>query len=91
MYTSLSSVCSSSLTFLLQITRHDIATLINQGEINVARTKVEKLVRDDKLSSLLERLQFYCNQLLERVAELGHPMYVYLTPLLFEFLIYQLK
>ena len=64
---------------LWQITKRDVATLIGQGEISVARSKVEKLVRDDKLSGLIERLQYYCSQLLEKVAELGQPMYVHPT------------
>ncbi|KAF8488788.1 regulator of Vps4 activity in the MVB pathway-domain-containing protein [Gautieria morchelliformis] len=56
------------------ITKRDVATLISQAEIPLARSKVEKLVRDDKLNGLIERLEFYCSQLLEKAAELGGPI-----------------
>ncbi|KAF8580909.1 hypothetical protein K439DRAFT_1636664 [Ramaria rubella] len=51
------------------ITKHDVAALIRQAEISAARRKTEKLIQDDRFSVLIERLEFYCNLLLERFPE----------------------
>lgn len=57
-----------------QITKRDVATLISRADISLARSKVEKLIGDDKFSGLLERMEFYCSLLQEKSAELGQPM-----------------
>ncbi|KAF8522218.1 regulator of Vps4 activity in the MVB pathway-domain-containing protein [Hysterangium stoloniferum] len=56
------------------ITKRDIATLIEQNEIKTARIKVEKLIQDDRLSTLIEMLESFCNLLLERFGELRNDL-----------------
>lgn len=56
-----------------QITRRDIATLLQQGNVSLARLKAHKLIREDAAADLLEVLEMYCGVLLQRVADLGSP------------------
>ncbi|KIJ34698.1 hypothetical protein M422DRAFT_35025 [Sphaerobolus stellatus SS14] len=53
------------------ITKRDIASLISRNDIPLARKKVEKLIQEDRLSAMLEKLERNCNLLLERLTELG--------------------
>lgn len=52
------------------ITRQDIATLLSQGNLPLARAKAMKLVREDMLSDVLETLEMHIGVVLERFAEL---------------------
>ncbi|KAF5358173.1 hypothetical protein D9756_001855 [Leucocoprinus leucothites] len=52
------------------ITRKDIATLLDQGDVTLARSKAQKLIQDDTLADLLEVLEQQVGILLDRFAEL---------------------
>lgn len=56
-----------------QITRRDIATLLQQNNVSLARLKAHKLIREDAAADLLEVLEMYCGVLLQRVADLSSP------------------
>lgn len=52
--------------------RADIATLIRQGNILLARDKTEKLIQDEAFGDLLEELEMQVGLLLEHFQELEH-------------------
>ncbi|KAG6903192.1 hypothetical protein C0995_002735 [Termitomyces sp. Mi166 len=52
------------------ITRKDIATLLQQRKVSLARAKAQSLQREDALGDLLEVLEMYVGQLLEHFQEL---------------------
>ncbi|KAJ3572501.1 hypothetical protein NP233_g3051 [Leucocoprinus birnbaumii] len=52
------------------ITRKDIATLLEQGNVILARSKAQKLIQEDTLADLLELLEQQVGTLLDRFAEL---------------------
>jgi Regulator of Vps4 activity in the MVB pathway len=54
------------------ITRVDIATLIQQGNIPLARDKAEKLIQDESFGDLLAELEMQVGLLLEHFRELEH-------------------
>ena len=54
------------------ITRADIATLIQQGNIPLARDKAEKLIMDETFGDLLADLEMQVGLLLEHFRELEH-------------------
>jgi hypothetical protein len=53
-----------------QITRRDIATLLQQNQIALARTKAQKLAREDALEVLLQVLEMHIGVILEHFGEL---------------------
>ncbi|KAH8106747.1 regulator of Vps4 activity in the MVB pathway-domain-containing protein [Cristinia sonorae] len=53
-----------------QITRKDIAILLQQGNIALARAKAQKLIRDDRYADLLQTLEMQVGVVLEHMAEL---------------------
>ncbi|KAI6040636.1 regulator of Vps4 activity in the MVB pathway-domain-containing protein [Pisolithus marmoratus] len=53
-----------------QITRRDIATLLHNGNVGLARTKAQNLMWEDKMGDLLEVLEMCVCVVLERMAEL---------------------
>ncbi|EIN07452.1 hypothetical protein PUNSTDRAFT_144929 [Punctularia strigosozonata HHB-11173 SS5] len=53
-----------------QITRRDIATLLQQGQVALARTKAQKLAREDALEVLLQVLEMHIGVILEHFSEL---------------------
>ncbi|KAH7923526.1 hypothetical protein BV22DRAFT_1196659 [Leucogyrophana mollusca] len=54
-----------------QITRRDIATLLQQGNIGLARAKAQNLIHDDATGDLLEMLEMHVGVLLEHLGELA--------------------
>ena len=52
-----------------QITRRDIAILLQQGNIALARAKAQKLIREDKYADLLQTLEMQVGVIIEHVAE----------------------
>ncbi|KAF8636728.1 hypothetical protein AX17_003531 [Amanita inopinata Kibby_2008] len=52
------------------ITRKDVATLLQQKSVWLARAKVQSLLLEDASADLLERLEMYLGVLLERFTEL---------------------
>ncbi|KAK0240250.1 regulator of Vps4 activity in the MVB pathway-domain-containing protein [Armillaria nabsnona] len=54
------------------ITRRDIATLLQQGNIVLARAKAQKLIEEDAAGDVLEMLAMYSSLLLEHFQELEH-------------------
>ncbi|KAJ7632505.1 regulator of Vps4 activity in the MVB pathway-domain-containing protein [Roridomyces roridus] len=52
------------------ITRSDIATLLQQGNITLARAKAQGLIQDDVSGNLLELLEMHVGVLLEHFAEI---------------------
>lgn len=53
-----------------QITRRDIATLLQQEQVALARAKAQKLAREDALEVLLQVLEMHISVVLEHFAEL---------------------
>lgn len=53
-----------------QITRRDIATLLQQGNVGLARAKAQKLVREDIYGDLLQTLEMLVGVILEHISEL---------------------
>lgn len=53
-----------------QITQRDIATLLQQGNIALARAKAQKLMRDDVKSDLLQTLEMHVGVILGHWNEL---------------------
>ncbi|KAI0692386.1 regulator of Vps4 activity in the MVB pathway-domain-containing protein [Cytidiella melzeri] len=53
-----------------QITRRDIAYLLQQRNVAIARAKVQKLIRDDVYEDLLQTLEMLVGVLLEHAGEL---------------------
>lgn len=52
------------------ITRRDIATLLQQRNIGLARAKAQNLIQEDALSDLLEILEMHTGLILEHFNEL---------------------
>lgn len=52
------------------ITRKDIATLLQQGNVALARSKAQNLIHEDSLADLLEVLEQQVATLLDRFSEL---------------------
>ncbi len=52
------------------ITRKDIATLLQQGNVTLARSKAQKLIQEDSLTDLLEILEQQIGTVLDRFSEL---------------------
>ncbi|KAJ2931324.1 hypothetical protein H1R20_g5651, partial [Candolleomyces eurysporus] len=52
------------------ITRKDIATLLQQGNVGLARAKAQKLIQEDAQGDLLETLEMELGTLLEHFVEL---------------------
>ena len=52
-----------------QITRRDIATLLQQGSIIVARAKAQKIIREDIYSDLLQTIEMHVGIVLEHIGE----------------------
>ena len=53
-----------------QITQRDIATLLQQGNIALARAKAQKLMREDVRSDLLQTLEMHVGVILGHLNEL---------------------
>lgn len=52
------------------VTRRDIATLLQQRNIGLARAKAQKLVQDDAMGDLLEILEMHVGLILEHFSEI---------------------
>lgn len=52
-----------------QITRRDVATLLQQRNVALARAKTQKLIRDDVFGDLLQTLEMQVGILLEHMGE----------------------
>lgn len=52
-----------------QVTRRDIAILLQQGNLAIARAKAQKLIREDKYADLLQTLEMQVGLVLEHMAE----------------------
>ena len=65
-----------------QVTKGDIATLLRQGNIGLARAKAESVIKDEIHTDLLEVLEMYLGVVLEQFAEIekkyssSHPVTV---------------
>lgn len=55
---------------LAHITSRDIATLLGQRNVSLARTKAQNLMKDDAVSNAMEVLEMFCALVLERFPEL---------------------
>ena len=53
-----------------QITQRDIATLLQQGNVALARAKAQKLMREDVKSDLLQTLEMHVGVILGHLNEL---------------------
>jgi Regulator of Vps4 activity in the MVB pathway len=53
-----------------QITSHDIAILLRQGNIALARAKTQNLIQEDTFGALLEVLELYVRLILEHFNEI---------------------
>lgn len=53
-----------------QITRRDIAILLQQGNVALARAKAQKCIHDDIYSDLLQTLEMQVGVILEHVGDL---------------------
>lgn len=53
-----------------QITRRDIATLLSQSNVALARAKAQKLLREEAMSDVLETLEMHVGVILEHLGEL---------------------
>lgn len=53
-----------------QITRRDIAILLSQGSISLARAKAQKCIHDDIYSDLLQTLEMHVAVILEHIGDL---------------------
>jgi len=53
-----------------QITRHDIATLLQQNNIPLAHAKAQNLIQDDAMGDLLEVLEMHVSAVIEHLGEL---------------------
>ncbi|TRM61879.1 regulator of Vps4 activity in the MVB pathway-domain-containing protein [Schizophyllum amplum] len=56
-----------------QITRRDIATLLQQGNVMLARAKAQKLIHEDLSGDVLEMLEMCIGVLVEHFSELSDP------------------
>ncbi|THH05454.1 hypothetical protein EW145_g4782 [Phellinidium pouzarii] len=55
---------------IAQITSKDIATLLRQRDVSLARTKAQNLMKEDTVSNAMEILEMYCGVILEWFADL---------------------
>ena len=55
---------------LAKITKRDIATVLQQGNIALARLKAQNLMKEDAAADLLEILEMYCGVVIEHFSEL---------------------
>lgn len=53
-----------------QITRKDIATLLQQDNVVVARAKAQKLMNEDALGDLLQTLEMHVGMIVGHLSEL---------------------
>jgi hypothetical protein len=53
-----------------QITRRDIATLLQQNNTALARAKAQNLIKDDAMGDLLEVLEMHVSVVIEHLGEL---------------------
>jgi len=53
-----------------QVTKGDIATLLRQGNIGLARAKAESVIKDEIHTDLLQVLEMYLGVVLEQFAEI---------------------
>lgn len=53
-----------------QITRRDIATLLQQNNTALARAKAQNLIQDDAMGDLLEVLEMHVSEIIEHLGEL---------------------
>jgi len=53
-----------------QITRRDIATLLQQDNVGLARAKAQNLIQEDVLGDLLEVLEMHVGLILEHFNEI---------------------
>ncbi|KAL1687682.1 regulator of Vps4 activity in the MVB pathway-domain-containing protein [Schizophyllum commune] len=65
-----------------QIVRRDIATLLSQGNVMIARAKAQKLIHEDVSGDILEMLEMCIGVLVEHFNELSDPDA--LTPIVIE-------
>lgn len=54
------------------ITRRDIATLLQQGNVGLARVKAQNLFQDDIQGDVFEMLEMHVGVILEHIMELEH-------------------
>ncbi|KAI5124593.1 hypothetical protein M0805_003110 [Coniferiporia weirii] len=52
------------------VTGRDIATLLGQRNVSLARAKAHKLIQEEAVSNVMEILEMYCGVILERFADL---------------------
>ena len=52
------------------ITSRDIATLLSQRNVSLARAKAQNLMREDAVSDVMEVLEMYCSVIQERFSDL---------------------
>lgn len=52
------------------ITRRDVATLLQQGNVGLARAKAQNLIQEDALGDLLEVLELHVGLILEHLHEI---------------------
>ena len=52
------------------ITSRDIATLLEQRDVSLARAKAQKLMLEEAVSNAMEILEMHCGVILERFADL---------------------
>lgn len=55
---------------LAHITSRDIATLLGQRNVSLARAKAQNLAKEDAMGDALQVLEMYCGSILERFSEL---------------------
>jgi hypothetical protein len=67
-----------------QITRSDIATLLQQGNIVLARARAHKLIQEDAAGDLLEVLQVYIGIILEHFEDLERRLVQFLRRVVHE-------
>lgn len=68
------------------ITRKDIATLLQHGNLWLARAKAQRLVHDDAIGDLVEALEMVLGTLLERFPELNSRyLSLFTSPIAFVF------
>ena len=51
------------------ITSRDIATLLSQRNVSLARAKAQNLMREDAVSDVMEVLEMYCSVIQERFSD----------------------
>ncbi|KAI4524362.1 hypothetical protein K525DRAFT_235688 [Schizophyllum commune Loenen D] len=67
-----------------QIVRRDIATLLSQGNVMIARAKAQKLIHEDVSGDILEMLEMCIGVLVEHFNELRYVDPDALTPIVIE-------